>query len=344
MPGDSFRTEKRLRQLINQLVAFVAVLDRDGRIKDVDEAALAVAGLALDDVIGMHFWEAAWWNYDPFVQEQMRDDIARAAKGETIRREARPMKTDGSLLPVDFQLGRIVDEDGEVIEIIASASDITLQKQHEADLEEERNRLALLNRELRHRVKNLFAVVDAAISISARQIEDREEMIAAARSRIHALAAAHVASIEEEDFSVGFHTLLTRVLSAQSPSADALSIDGPSFQIGSHSVTPLTLVCHELATNATKYGAWAKDGGTIRVEWDLVERNADEDERENRHDVRIQWHEHIAEAEALEPFDEGFGSDLVRRCAKQLGGVPEYERADGGWRISMCFPAANLRE
>ena len=344
MTGDSFKTEIRLRQLINQLVAFVTVLDREGRIKDVDEAALASVGLTLDQVEGLYFWDTKWWNYDAAVQEQLRDDIARAARGEKVRREAQSMTADGSLLPIDLQFGRIVDANGEVFEIVASGSDISLQKQHEASLEEERSRLALLNRELRHRVKNLFAVVDAAISISARQIKDRDEMIAAARSRIHALAAAHVASIEEEDFSVGLRTLLTRVLSAQSPNPDALSIDGPDFQIGSHSVTPLTLVFHELATNATKYGAWAKEGGTIHLSWDLEEQEAQEQESPNRHDVRIVWHERIAEAKAPGPIDEGFGSDLVRRCAKQLGGVPDYERGDGGWRITLCFPVSKLRE
>ena len=51
-------TNSRVRQLINQLVAFVAILDRNGILKGVDEQALETGGIKAGEVLGKPFWEA----------------------------------------------------------------------------------------------------------------------------------------------------------------------------------------------------------------------------------------------------------------------------------------------
>ncbi|MBL6079968.1 hypothetical protein JMJ56_18260 [Belnapia sp. T18] len=84
---------------------------------------------------------------------------------------------------------------------------------------------------------------------------------------------------------------------------DRSAIVGPSLRLRPEAVQPLSMVLHELATNAAKYGALSVPGGRLEVSW--------------RRDppagpLRLRWQEHDGPPAPR----RGFGSTLIeRRCA-----------------------------
>ena len=77
------RLDNRVRQLLNKIVAFAALLAPDGRVKEVSQSALDVAGIDEAEVAGRPFWQGYWFSHDATLQNRIR-------KRSTARARARP--------------------------------------------------------------------------------------------------------------------------------------------------------------------------------------------------------------------------------------------------------------
>lgn len=133
----------RLRVILDKTVALVGVLDPDGTLREANQVALAVGGLARQDVIGKAYWEAPWWTHDPGEVARLRDAVARAAAGEQIRYDARIMAAGGTLRYIDFSISPVHDESGKVTLLVPSALDITERMRAEAELRASQAKLTL---------------------------------------------------------------------------------------------------------------------------------------------------------------------------------------------------------
>ncbi|MCX5660983.1 MAG: PAS domain-containing protein [Planctomycetota bacterium] len=127
-------SEGHARRIIDHTLAFVGVLSPDGTLQEVNAAALQASGVKREDVVGRKFWDCHWWCYDPQVQEQLRQAVARAAKGEVVRNDATARLAPDGWMLVDFMLAPVHNEAGEVTHLIPSALDITERKRAEEDL------------------------------------------------------------------------------------------------------------------------------------------------------------------------------------------------------------------
>jgi two-component system, chemotaxis family, CheB/CheR fusion protein len=93
----------------------------------------------------------------------------------------------------------------------------------------------------------------------------------------------------------------------------------------------LSLILHELGTNAAKYGALAHSEGQVHVSWQL------EDGQHGRR-VRLRWEERGG-PEVKPPKERGFGTRLIERaCAHELDGQVELNYAPEGLRCELVFP------
>ena len=128
-------TERLLRDVLDNLLAFVTVLDLDGNLLEANKAPLEAAGLAREDVIGKPFWDCSWWSWSPHAQDMLKTSIAKARAGATLRYDADIRIADGTLLTLDFQIAPLHDERGNVILLIPSGIDITGRKKAERDLQ-----------------------------------------------------------------------------------------------------------------------------------------------------------------------------------------------------------------
>lgn len=180
-------------------------------------------------------------------------------------------------------------------------SDVNERKQREL---QETERRQLLNHELAHRLKNTLAVVGAIVSQTLRNADDLDSARSTTMNRIKALATAH-------DLLISGHkdagTVGAMIEASLAPHDDGsrLDIGGPVIPIGSEAALTLSLVIHELATNASKYGALSVPEGRVEIRWSVIE------EREaGKALLAFSWTEHNGPP-VSPPETSGFGSQLI---------------------------------
>jgi len=92
----------------------------------------------------------------------------------------------------------------------------------------------------------------------------------------------------------------------------------------------LSLILHELATNAAKHGVLSGGGG-MTVTWALHES------------FELEWTESGGPALSGNPSRIGFGSRLIRHVVeRELGGSVHIDYRPEGLRCSLRAPAAKL--
>lgn len=131
-------SQKYLRDLIDGLgpSMFVGLMTPQGILIEANRPALAAADLKPEDVLGKGFAETYWWTHSGEVQQQLREAIARAARGEASRYDVQVRAAENHLIDVDFSLQPVRDETGEIAFLVPSASVITDRKRTENALRE----------------------------------------------------------------------------------------------------------------------------------------------------------------------------------------------------------------
>jgi two-component sensor histidine kinase len=198
---------------------------------------------------------------------------------------------------------------------------------------------AILSRELSHRIKNIFAVINGLIGQSARSYPDARPFAQLLQERVAALGAAHEfvrPHSEESRPEVGESSLLRMLarLFAAYPAFDEgrMTLTGDDLPIDDRGATPIALVFHELATNASKYGALSMPEGEVRVTSKLSDGFA-----------RLEWIETGGPPITAQPQRTGFGSRLVDLSINgQLGGRLERDWRPEGLAVAIDIALPRL--
>ncbi len=123
----------RLKTILDNLFTYVALLDTNGVIQEINKAPLERGGYRREDVIGQLFYDAPWWNYNDEVQTQLIAAI-EAAKHDEVSRYDVLVKMGDDLVPIDFQIAPVHDSSGQIVGLLPTAVDITKRKQAESQL------------------------------------------------------------------------------------------------------------------------------------------------------------------------------------------------------------------
>ncbi len=187
----------------------------------------------------------------------------------------------------------------------------------------------MLLAELNHRVKNTLAVVLAIAQQTARTCSTIDRFGEVFRGRIMAMANAHTLLTAGNWRSTALRALVTTALTPYAePGGERVHISGPEVIVPPKQALALSLVFHELATNASKHGALASQGGSLHVEWSPAEDGM----------LNLSWRERV-EGEIKEPESEGFGSRLITmNVAGEIGGSVHREYAPGGFSAKLRLP------
>jgi PAS domain-containing protein len=78
-------SEGRLRAIFDGTYEYIGLLSPDGKVLEANRASLEFANKKREDVVGVLFWETAWFTNTPGPPEQVRQGVARAAAGEFVR-------------------------------------------------------------------------------------------------------------------------------------------------------------------------------------------------------------------------------------------------------------------
>jgi two-component sensor histidine kinase len=164
--------------------------------------------------------------------------------------------------------------------------------------------IALL--ELRHRMKNLLGIVQAVANQTLRSGRSIDEARQALDGRFAAMGQA-VDMLLQTGWSAGGLDAL--VGTALIHAGSRIRTDGPPVTLGADAVMALTLVVHELESNALKYGALSNDEGRVEIGWRIAQRGGEPW-------LEFEWTEHGGPP-CTPPSRQGFGSRMI---AKLLGG------------------------
>ncbi|MEZ4728118.1 MAG: PAS domain S-box protein [Caldilineaceae bacterium] len=145
------RSEQHLRDILDNLTAFIMVLTPDGLLLRANRAALQAAGISPATVLNNPLAESYWWSYDAAVQEQVRTAIRQAAAGADVRFDLRTRLAADHYRMVDFMVSPIMAEAG-VTYLVASAVDVTERKRMEQALRDREGQLRTLTETLEQRV------------------------------------------------------------------------------------------------------------------------------------------------------------------------------------------------
>lgn len=292
------RGHERLRNLIDGVLAFIGVLSPDGVLLEANEPAVAATGLARDRLIGQPFWDCYWWNFDADTKDRLKQAIASAAQGKLVRYDAEIRVAGDQRLWIDFQISPVLDPSGRVIELIPSGVDITDRKHAAAHRE-------LLIKELSHRVKNTLATIQSMASQTVRSATSMEEFRGSFSARLQSVAASHDLLVESDHQNASLEGLVRGQVLPYAGEESRLSLGGTDVLLPGDIAHPLGLILHELATNASKYGALSAEGGHLRVEWRV-------ETIDDLPMLFLDWHERGGPMVA-EPTRQGFGTRLIER-------------------------------
>jgi PAS domain S-box-containing protein len=129
-------SEQRFHGIFDSAYELMGLLTPDGTLLEANRTALALVAARREDVIGKPFWETPWWKHSSTLQQELREQIARAGGGETVYAEADHWTPDGRQVWVEFTLKPVFDDRGRVTLIIPESRDITERKRAERALHE----------------------------------------------------------------------------------------------------------------------------------------------------------------------------------------------------------------
>jgi len=128
-------SSRQFQDILDNLFAYVALLDIDGKIVEMNKAPLKRAGYARDDVIGRYFHEIPCWSYDVETQKKLKASIDAARTGQSLRYDV-IVKLADELVPTDFQISPVRDGTGKIVGLLPTGVDITERKIAENKLRE----------------------------------------------------------------------------------------------------------------------------------------------------------------------------------------------------------------
>lgn len=186
-----------------------------------------------------------------------------------------------------------------------------------------------LTRELNHRVKNTLSNVLSIVALTRRRAVSVDEFAEGLDGRIRALSATHDLLTQSDWGRTPLHAVIETELAPYArEEGPAIDIAGPDIELAPKDALSLGLATHELATNASKYGALSQPGGRLEVSWSEAEDGR----------VRIEWAEQGGPPVPQER-KRGFGTDLIERVVAHELQCPVDLRFDPeGVRCTLVVP------
>jgi PAS domain S-box-containing protein len=136
-------SERRFRAVFSSSYQFAGLLTPTGIVTEANQGVLDFAGITLAEALHRPFWETLWWRGDEARVRQLREGIARAARGEFVHYEVEIQGAGQATAIIDFSLKPIRDEGGRVTMLLPEGRDITERKRAE---EQMGNQIAELRR------------------------------------------------------------------------------------------------------------------------------------------------------------------------------------------------------
>ncbi len=204
-----------------------------------------------------------------------------------------------------------------------------------AERKRSEDQVRFLMRELSHRAKNQLAVVVAMARRTAERSDGIADFEKVFSERLMALARSTDLLVSQDWRGVSLAELIdAHLLPFTAGNKSRLAVDGPPIELGPDAAQSVGLALHELATNASKYGALSVPTGAVAIRWGHTSGDA----------LRIEWTE-SGGPPVVPPARTGFGSVVIQRTvAQSLNGEVTHEYRPEGvyWAIELPLDAPGI--
>lgn len=308
-----------LQSVLDTALDAVIVMGEDGRVVGWNANAAHCFGWSEEEAIGARL-------SDLIIPDRYRDGhengithFIATGEGPVLDRliEIEGVTKDGVEMPLELSVTASEQFGGRLF--VGFLRDIS---QRRAETERQQRIL----QESEHRVKNMLTVVAAIAQQTARVSPDMESFSKAFAGRLESLARAHELLVGQVWRDVALSSLAERVLGAD-VAAGRARFGGPEILLKAGQVLGLSMILHELYTNAVKYGALCNDEGRLDFDWRCDEGI-----------VELNWKEVGPPCESDSP-SSGFGHRMIAMSVKSdLKGTIDRDWTPDGLTAVLRFP------
>jgi PAS domain S-box-containing protein len=285
----SLKASQQSAAIVNFSDDAIVAKDLNGVITSWNKGAERLFGYSAGEIIGQPVITLI-----PLDRRNEETNILqRVRRGESVEHyETVRRRKDGSLVEISLAVSPIKNTEGEVIGASKIARDITARKKSQ-------EQVALLAREVDHRGKNLLALVQAIVQLT--NADSADDFKTAIQGRIQALAKVHTVLAQSQWGGADLHHLVSEQLAPYCSEIERRArVDGPKLALQADTAQSIAMLLHELATNAVKYGAFSRPGGSVQVEW----RRSDDGQ------LALRWQE-TGGPPVRAPSRQGFGTRVM---------------------------------
>lgn len=312
-------SRRRMEAIVQSAMDAIITIGEDQRVVLFNPAAEKMFGYSAKDTLGqpvtMLIPERFRANHAAYVQRFFDSGVLNRPLA-SARPDLNGLRRSGEEFPIEASISQVT-VDGERVGTII-LRDITERRTSE-------EARALLTREVDHRAKNALAVTQALVSLT--KADNVEDFADAIRGRIASLGRAHSLLSQSQWGGAPLEQLIHDELSPYAK-ADQIELKGPTISCSADAVQSLSLMFHELATNAVKHGALGSAAGNVVIEWEL-----------DAQELRVEWREQGGPP-VKRPKGEGIGSRLLRQVAgRQLKAEIAFHWERDGLRVEIRMPA-----
>ncbi len=158
----------KFRTFFDQGSYFGGVMTLDGTLIEANRLCLEFCGFTRTEVIGKKFWDCGWWNPSPELMEMIRFGTQKALQGETFQQETTYHIADGSIRYMDLIISPIKEENGRILFLAPTGTDITERKHTEEELRH-------LNLLLEERVEKRTLQLETSDQLRRREMAERRQ-------------------------------------------------------------------------------------------------------------------------------------------------------------------------
>jgi PAS domain S-box-containing protein len=317
---------KRADRNAARLAAIVASSDDaiiskslDGRITSWNEGATRIFGYAAAEMIGQPITRiipTELHGEEQRILENLRRG-ERVDHYETVR-----ITKDGRRVDISLSVSPVRDSSGVIIGASKVARDIT-ERKHAEQLQQ------LLINELHHRVKNTLATVQAIAGQSLLRARSPADFVSGFTGRIHALAKAHTLLTQASMQGADVPEVVREQVMLGTSDDHRISCSGPLLTLEPDAALHLSLILHELATNARKYGALSVPEGRLAIRWEVRTNGG--------RNLLLRWQESDG-PQVRAPATRGFGTTLIEQTLATHGGSASVQYNGDGVTYELRLP------
>jgi PAS domain S-box-containing protein len=239
------------------------------------------------------------------------------------------LRKDGTRFWANGLMMPLRDDEGGLagfLKILRDRTEVKRATEHEA----------LLLNELKHRVKNTLATVQAFTNQSLRTASSLNEAREAITARLIALAQAHDLLTTEDWQGTDLTQIVADSLRLHGGDGQRCQWHGNPVRVTARVALALSMLLHELATNALKYGSLSNATGTVSVTWSIVDEGGTPAAPRMR--LNLRWEEQGGPPVTI-PTRKGFGSRMIERgLAGELGGEAQINYEPEGVVCTLDVP------